>query len=73
MADATIKHDGNEPDRAMGGVSMRMLAPYATQAPESAGRVHAEPACPMRTPYQRDRDSIVHATDFRWIKYKTKI
>src|ERR1700752_2092687 len=51
----------------------RGLAPHPTQARESAGRVHAEPGCPMRTPYQRDRDRIVHATAFRRLTYKTQV
>ncbi len=51
----------------------RLLAPYATRAEATAGRVHAEPACPMRTPYQRDRDRIVHATAFRRLTYKTQV
>ena len=51
----------------------RLLAPYATRPELSAGRLYHEPACPMRTPFQRDRDRIVHATSFRRLTYKTQV
>jgi dGTPase len=51
----------------------RPLAAYATHAERSAGRQHDEPACPMRSVYQRDRDRIVHATAFRRLTYKTQV
>ena len=51
----------------------RALAPYAARAEDSAGRRHAEPACPMRSAFQRDRDRIVHATAFRRLTYKTQV
>jgi dGTPase len=52
---------------------LRRLAPYATLAHASAGRLYREPECPMRTAFQRDRDRIVHATSFRRLTYKTQV
>jgi dGTPase len=51
----------------------RRIAPYAVDAEAAAARLLPEAACPMRTPFQRDRDRIVHATAFRRLTYKTQV
>ncbi len=50
-----------------------VLAPYAMRTLQSRGRRYPEAAHPFRTPYQRDRDRIVHATAFRRLMGKTQV
>ncbi len=38
-----------------------------------ADRVRPEPDCGLRTPFQRDRDRIVHSKAFRRLKHKTQV
>ena len=49
------------------------LSPYATKSYESKGRLREEPACPMRTDFQRDRDRIIYSKAFLRLKNKTQV
>jgi len=49
------------------------LAPYATLPWASRGRLHPECESPTRSPFQRDRDRIIHSTAFRRLKHKTQV
>src|SRR6476659_8793511 len=48
-------------------------APYASAAGASRGRLVPEPETPSRTPFQRDRDRIIHSAAFRRLKHKTQV
>ena len=54
-------------------VEERTLAPYAVMSRASRGRRHPEEEAPWRTPFQRDRDRIVHSKSFRRLEYKTQV
>src|SRR5471030_1175441 len=49
------------------------LAPYAVSDANTRGRLHAEPESPGRSPWQRDRDRIIHSSAFRKLQYKTQV
>ncbi len=49
------------------------LAPYAIKGSETRGRRFPEPEHPFRSPFQRDRDRIIHSNAFRRLEYKTQV
>lgn len=55
------------------GFGYRPRAPYATDPARTRGRLVPEPESPTRTPFQRDRDRIIHSTAFRRLKHKTQV
>ncbi len=49
------------------------LAPYAVRPETARGRLYPEPEAPTRSPWQRDRDRIIHSSAFRKLQYKTQV
>jgi len=55
------------------GFGAQSRAVYAENPFQSRGRLFPEPESPTRTPYQRDRDRIIHSSAFRRLKHKTQV
>jgi dGTPase len=50
-----------------------MLRPFACQPGDSRGRLYPEAVSTFRSPFQRDRDRIIHSSAFRRLKHKTQV
>ena len=53
--------------------SQPSYAPYALIPKETRGRLYTENSANSRSPYQRDRDRIIHSGAFRRLKHKTQV
>jgi dGTPase len=51
----------------------RWLSPPAVRSYEHGGRIQPEEECGLRTPFQRDRDRVLHSKPFRRLKGKTQV
>jgi dGTPase len=54
-------------------VEERALSPLAVRSYDTRGRARPEEECSVRTPFQRDRDRILHSKSFRRLKGKTQV
>lgn len=50
-----------------------MLSSWAAFSGATRGRQRPEEECELRTPYQRDRDRVIHCKSFRRLKHKTQV
>src|SRR5881409_2221291 len=49
------------------------LSPRAVRSYDTRGRARDEDECRLRTPFQRDRDRILHTKSFRRLMHKTQV
>ncbi|MEM8843327.1 MAG: deoxyguanosinetriphosphate triphosphohydrolase [Pseudomonadota bacterium] len=49
------------------------LAPFAAHPENSRGRLYQESISAHRSPFQRDRDRIIHSSAWRRLKHKTQV
>lgn len=50
-----------------------IVKPYATDPNRCRGRLYGEEESSFRSPFQRDRDRIIHCNAFRRLKHKTQV
>ena len=49
------------------------MSPFGCLSASSKGRAQPEPACPIRTAFQVDKDRILYSNAFRRLKHKTQV
>lgn len=54
-------------------IERETLSPLAALSENTRGREYPTEECPLRTPYQRDRDKVIHCKAFRRLKHKTQV
>ena len=66
-----------KPDTCIRAVTQRIeretLSPFAALSENTRGRDLPVEECSLRTPYQRDRDKVIHCKAFRRLKQKTQV
>jgi len=59
--------------KALEILEAQTLTSYGIRSGDTRGRIHDDHEPAYRTPFQRDRDRIVHAEAFRKLEYKTQV
>lgn len=54
-------------------IEREILSPFAMLSENTRGREDPVAECDIRTPYQRDRDKVIHCKSFRRLKHKTQV
>jgi dGTPase len=49
------------------------ISPFGCLSADTQGRTQSEPACPIRTAFQVDKDRILFSNAFRRLKHKTQV
>ena len=73
MIEATLIEAGAVPVYRHGMFRRPPLASFAVSPATARGRLHHEPEAETRSPWQRDRDRIIHSSAFRKLQYKTQV